>query len=411
MIETRAKAQELRNRLIDAVSYPSSQDTVYTGSSFFINLTSICPVACVHCMYSSNLTPKTVRDSFDKEELSEVIKFFNESQSEKLSISGGGEPFLKFNSIVRIVSQVKTPMIELLTSGNWAKTQARAASVFRTLSEAANQNPYAPKVSIRLSIDRYHIEAPRGVPLQNYANAARAWAEADRRIGLGYRSLNEDWNDVDVGLAQMLSASLVDINDWNRRIVLPDGTAIPFTYNVLRLSGAAAELKQRITPQKRAQDHYKTFEGKDGRLSLATMVNDSVNGKYIESSGLSITLDSDGQYWIFCGTAPDRKLRFGTLGFQESVRYFMRDPISQFLIEEGVWRLADLVRDVDPNLCDDVLAMNDTTFMVDELLKDADTRLKVTLSVLKEQQKRGTVRIIEPDALQAAKAALEGELA
>ncbi|MEV0740522.1 hypothetical protein AB0I51_32360 [Streptomyces sp. NPDC050549] len=82
--------KESRERVIKAVRHRGVA-VPDRGSSFFIHLSELCPVACEHCMYASDLTRKaTAKDSLSRPELDAAIDFINASCSEKLNITGAG---------------------------------------------------------------------------------------------------------------------------------------------------------------------------------------------------------------------------------------------------------------------------------------------------------------------------------
>jgi hypothetical protein len=351
-----------------------------TGSSFFIHLSELCPVACEHCMYSSDLEPKSVKDSLPPDELERAIGFINESCSQKLNITGGGEPFLKFASILRLLETVTVPRIEIVTAGYWAKYPRRASALIWRLDEARSRNPAAPDVLLRLSIDRYHLNAPRPVLMEHYGNVARAWAQVKPGFRLGFRSIQPDLGIVDRGLAEELSATVVEVNDWNRVLVLPSGEELPMTFNVFRRSGKAAELTDEHRDRSQTiREYYGPFETGEGRLTLATTVNDAIRGTYSASPGVAVTLNSDGTFWIFCGTSPDRRLTLGSHSFAAAVATFFQDPITHLLVDEGVWGLSDLVVELDPPAHLAAMAKNDVACLVEDLLVSPDVRLAVTL--------------------------------
>ncbi|GAB2891874.1 hypothetical protein GCM10027074_70090 [Streptomyces deserti] len=341
-------------------------------------------------MYASDLTRKSAKDSLSRQELDDAIDFINASRSEKLNITGGGEPFLKFHSILRLLERVDVPRIEIVTAGYWGKHDGRAERLLRQMDEALGRNPHTPEALLRLSIDRYHIEAPRPVRIPHYGNITRAWQKLRPRFLLGFRSIQPDMDTVDTTLAQEVGARVETVNDWNRRIVLPDGTAQPITFNVFRLSGKAAELRDDLLEGTRTmKEYYAPFESGTNRLTLATAVNDAIRGAYAPSPGAAVTLNSDGTFWIFAGTAPDRRLILDGQHFDEAMHHFFADPITRFLVDDGVWALADLVARLDPATHDAAMAKNDVASLVEDLLAPDDVRLAVTLLTAQRQIDQG----------------------
>lgn len=403
-----ADASQSRTQVLDAVRH-TRDDVPDRGSSFFIHLSELCPVACLHCMYSSDLHRKTAKDSLSPGELEATIDFINESRSEKLNITGGGEPFVKFASILRLLERVDVPRVEIVSAGHWGRSPQRARQLLSRMDEALARNPHKPRVLLRLSIDRYHIEAPRPVRIEYYGNITRAWQELKPAIELGFRSIQPDLGTVDRALAAQIGAELQAVDDWNSRILLPDGTALPITFNVFRLSGKAAELRDDLLDGTLTiREYYAPFETGPQRLTLATTVNDAIRGAYAASPGAAVTLNSDGTFWIFAGTAPDRRLLFDGQTFGEAMAHFFADPITHLLVDEGIWELAGLVAGLDPATHDAALAKNDVASLVEDLLAPQDVRLAVTLLATQRMLRDGKAEIEPSAAVHANLAAAVG---
>ncbi|MFI6285013.1 4Fe-4S cluster-binding domain-containing protein [Streptomyces sp. NPDC051018] len=359
------------------------------GSSFFIHLSELCPVACEHCMYSSDLERKSDKVALSRRELEDAIRFISESSSQKLNITGGGEPFLKFSSILRLLETVEVPRIEIVTAGHWAMSPKRTARMMRQIDEARSRNPVNPELLLRLSIDRYHLNAPRPVRIEHYGNVLRCWSESRPGFAVGLRSIQPDMGTVDRMIAKEVGAGVERVDDWNRLLVLPGGMTVPLTFNVFRRSGKALRLTEDHSgATKTIREYYGPFESRPGNLSLATAVNDAIRGEYTASTGVAVTLNSDGTFWIFCGTAPDRRLLLEKQSFAEAVAYFFEDPITHLLVDEGIWALSDLVMEMDPRTHAGALAKNDSASLVDDLLAPDDVRLAVTLIAAHRQVTR-----------------------
>ncbi|WP_283134702.1 radical SAM protein [Rhizohabitans arisaemae] len=385
------RPRESRERIITAMRhrlFPLPD----RGSSFFIHLSELCPVACEHCMYSSDLNRKSTKDSLSPDELDAAIGFIDESRSEKLNITGGGEPFLKFRSVLRLLERVNVPRIEIVTAGYWGTSEKRTERLLRRMDEALLRNPYRPVAMLRLSIDRYHIDAPRPVRIEHYGTITRVWRRLSPGFGLGFRSIQPDMDVVDKALAAELGATIEPVNEWNRSVVMDDGRVLPITFNVFRLSGKAAALRDDLSAESQTiKEYYAPYESGSNRLTLATKVNDAIRGTYAASTGVAVTMDSDGTFWIFGGTAPDRRLTFNGQSFTAAMTHFFADPITHLLVEEGLWYLADLVDILDPATHAAALGKNDVAALVEDLLAPEDVRLAVTLLAARWAVARGRV--------------------
>lgn len=391
------------------------------GSSFFVHPSELCPVACQHCMYASTMDAKSAQTSLSDMDIESVAAFIDDSRSQKLNISGGGEPFLRFSAIEKLVSSVNVPRIEIVTAGYWAKSQRRAAELLSLIDEARRRNPNDPDVLLRLSIDRYHLNAPRPVKIEHYANVVNAWRAGALGLRLGLRSIQPDIGVVDRDLASHLGADVEEIDGWNRNIVIGN-RQVPITFNVFRETGAAEDLPAEERARMRhasmtMEDYYSPFETGEHRLSLATAVNDAIRGRYTPDDGLAVTLNSDMRFWIFTGTAPDRYLHLAGQSFSEAVAYFFADPITHLLVNEGIWELADIVGQLDPVTQAAAMAKNDTASLVDDLLAQPETRAAVTFIALDRMRRAGlgdlrdnhTLRAVlnEQDMLRACRVGLE----
>lgn len=395
LVELFANPQDARADLIQRCRWTPGE-LPSTGSSFFIHLSELCPVACEHCMYSSDLERKSFKDSLEPGELETAIEFIDSSRSEKLNITGGGEPFLKVPSILRLLETVQVPRIELVTAGYWAKTEKAATRMIERLSAALSRNPNEPELMLRLSIDRYHINAPKPVLIEHYGNIVKAWSAEPRAMALGFRSIQPDRDHVDLLLAEEVGGEIVTVDDWNRRLVLPNGRSAPITFNVFRVSGKAVRLDERSELSARSKtirEYYGPFENRQGQLVLATSVNDAIRGRYSDTGGLAVTMNSDGRFWIFCGTAPDRQLMLGQQTFAEAIAYFFEDPLTRLLVDDGVWTLADIVADLDPATCLAAIAKNDMAALVDDLLVRPEVRLAATLIAVGRFVAEGRLRV------------------
>ena len=115
---------------------------------------------------------------------------------------------MRFSVIEKLVSSVDVPRIEIVTAGYWAKSQRRAAELISLVDAARLRNPHRPDVLLRLSIDSYHINAPRPVKLEHYANAVNAWRGLGTGIRFGLRSIQPDLDIVDQQLATTLGGTV-----------------------------------------------------------------------------------------------------------------------------------------------------------------------------------------------------------
>jgi len=177
---------------------------------------------------------------------------------------------------------------------------------------------------------------------------------------------------------------------------LPSGHAVPITFNVFRTTGSALMLGHDADALRAESmtidEYYRPFESNGHRLSLATAVNDAIRGEYRAGSGAALTMNSDRTLWIFCGTAPDHRLRYVGQSFTEAIQHFYADPITDLLVNDGVWALAALVEELQPAVAAAAVAKNDVASLVEDLLADPVTRAQVTLEAARRAVRAGRAR-------------------
>lgn len=145
----------------------------------------------------------------------------------------------------------------------------------------------------------------------------------------------------------------------------------------VRQGGRARRLQ--LEPSKTIREYYAPFETGGNRLSLATSVNDAIRGTYTDSGGAALAMNSDGTFWLFCGTAPDRRAMFANQTFADAMEFFFQDPITVLLVETGVWDLVGIVEQIAPQIAADAVAKNDVACLVEDLLADRHVLLAVSI--------------------------------
>jgi hypothetical protein len=365
----------------------------YRGAHFYVHLTGICDVACEHCMYSSDQSKRhSAGMRLDDNDIELVLQYISDSAPVKVTISGGGEPFLEMRNLLRLVEAAQCQYIELITAANWARHPETAGSILRRLGQVAHSNACSPRVLIRASIDQFHINAPNPVPLAAYVNFVNAWRESADALQIGFRGLLLRGDSSINRLADALGGTLQALDSWNYLIRLPDGVALPVTLNVLRFSGKGERYESSLAPDTvPLQQYFAAFEESPNRLLLGRAINDAIKGSYYPVDGLSITLDYNGALYIFTATAPDHRCNIRTHTFRDSVDWFYRDPITRILMTEGPYWLCDVMRDADYEIVARAIRANDVCSMVDTLLSGAVARGFVTAAALKALLSRGAI--------------------
>lgn len=124
-------------------------------------LTKLCPLNCEKCFFRSNMNHDGLKKEeyqFSDEGIDKLIKFINASNNGYLMLSGGGDPMVCVNHVVRIIRETVCRRIVIVTSGFWGKTEAMAHKnlelLYTAFTESTSDEPC--EVVVRLSVDSYH---------------------------------------------------------------------------------------------------------------------------------------------------------------------------------------------------------------------------------------------------------------
>nr|WP_281275020.1 hypothetical protein [Geomonas oryzae] len=378
------------------------------GAHFYVHLTRICDVVCDHCMYSSDGSNTSgARMRLEDVDIELALQYIIDSTPAKITISGGGEPFLELDSLLQLLQKAHCPYIEIDTAANWAGASEVTKRILKQICSASRRNPSSPRLIIRASIDKFHMTAFNPVPLEAYVNLVHAWLPFRDHIELGFRGLIlEDDRSVEA-LADALGGGISSRDSCNKVISLPGHVTLPVTFNVLRFTGKGSQLQKKLADRTLSlQQYFAPFEDSPERLVLSRAINDAVKAKYYPYDGVSITLDYDGSLHVFTATAPDRRCNIRTHTFAESLKWFYGDPITRVLLSEGPYWLCETLQPVAPSLVADALRRNDVCSLVETLLSDARICGFVTAIALKALINSGLAnpltRHVILDQLQAA---------
>jgi hypothetical protein len=151
----------------DLIQYNKSD---YLGKSMIcVFFTSYCGVGCPFCFFKSPYptADADIKSKFNREGLEKFINFANKANVGYLQISGGGEPFLEKEAILRCIEEVNAERIILVTSGMWAYDKNKAEEYLSEIEESIKKRKTKTRVSIRVSVSSSHSIKLKHFPLVN----------------------------------------------------------------------------------------------------------------------------------------------------------------------------------------------------------------------------------------------------
>lgn len=362
------RARDLRKAILAADTRFAA--TIPTRAShIYVHLTDVCDVACDHCMYAADASAATrAKPRLRGARLQAALAAIADSQPTKLTISGGGEPFLEFQSLLHTLRVAPSANLEIISAGRWARSPRQAATRVAALETARSANPQQPSLLLRVSADVFHTSAPNPVSIQDYAHIVDAWEAIGAPYGLGFRGVLLDGDTTIRDLATLLRATLESRDSWNAVLRLESGRQVPVTYNVLRFSGGGERYTQLRSKTRPMTDYYAPFMEAPGTLTLGRMINDAINRTYTPDDGLAVTIDPDGTCFLFTASAPDWRCDTTGKHFGQIVAHFAKDPLTHYLVAFGVMKLVEAISQFAPDHVARALDSNDMTKTVTTLL-------------------------------------------
>lgn len=162
-----------------------------------IFLTKLCPVGCPFCFFRSN--KQSNYSIIEEQEYSldgenKLVSVLNGLNLETLEISGGGEPFEKFETILKLLQNVVANNIILVTSGYWATNLKMAGKFLEKIYNALLHNKNKPKLFLRLSIDKFHLA---NIKVENILNIIKVFEikyKNSKQFFLHFHTLKKDFS-------------------------------------------------------------------------------------------------------------------------------------------------------------------------------------------------------------------------
>lgn len=358
-----------------------------TSSHIYVHLTDSCSVECPHCMYASryHAEPQAIKGRL----LERLLKYLREASPEKLTISGGGEPFEEGESLLAILRNTHGMGIEIDTSAVWAKDNQVVRHVLDDLNDAALES--GSHIVLRLSVDSFHISTNR-VSLQAYARVVNQWLIMGiSHVDVALRGLALEGDRTLERFAELLGSRLEMTSAYHGQIRV-QGKVIPVAKNVMRFSGRGVRYRDSLavgTPS--VNEYYSAYLDKDVRLGL--VVNDAVGDSYRQVGLPAVTVNYDGSAYIFSSTPPDRRPNIADFDYSDSLRFLLQDPIVVYLLLHPLDDFLKLASSIDSKHVLRCVAENDYCLIIEKLLSDDLLEALVSAECLLHLLKEGSITL------------------
>lgn len=237
---------ECRGELIAALSKYTEHGPV-TGSTCYVWPSSECPVGCGHCNYAAPMSLTRLSRYGVARDPGPVLRLMNGMGLWKAVLSGGGEPMVEPEFSEAFVSRIDSPNleeIELITSAHFAADEEEARRRVRSLVNAwRTRSPELARANftIRIGLDWFHAQR---IGVEPAARVIRLLGENDLRdVGCYIRSVLLDGDTTTEDLAKALGGQVTEMDDYQRKILLPDGRTILVYFKNLIVEGRMNQRK------------------------------------------------------------------------------------------------------------------------------------------------------------------------
>lgn len=393
--------QVYRNLLLEKKLIQGEQKE-YTGKTFIcVSLTRFCPVGCKFCFFKSGPMFKqpTKADILTEEGIDKFIQFSNDINLGYLLVSGGGEPMMEKNAILRIIEEVESERIVLVTSAFWAKNKDNAKRYLDSICERLKKRKSPTSVTVRVSIDEGHQETLGLDPIINLINLFYSTYRTIDGLDLQIHSLNDD------PTISKLVETLADKYKINRHVVsnkrisdgmhalkiVPKQEIISFNdfdvkigYAKIFYSNLRVDLKNDVS--KNIDVYQKDlYESEDGNSSVVTNTQGN--------PGLDFWVNYNGNVTTWGNQYLDNLFNLYTDDAKTIIEESLSDPAALAFIEKGADYRDRIISEVNDIAVKRSKAVNIRDYTGALMFDEERTRLYFTIRALQDYVLEGRINM------------------
>ena len=390
--------QLFRDLILKHVHIAADRKQFAAKAFICVSFTRFCPVGCPFCFFSSApaLKEKSISDAFTEEGLERFIQFANDCNLGYLLVSGGGEPFMEKNCVLKVVEEVISDKIVLVTSANWAKSKAAAATYVKQIYEAFKKRKTPTNLVVRVSIDEEHAK----VGLEPVYHLIHLFEELylnESHFKLQFHTLFDD-PCIDKLLGQ-LSGKIVASQDHKRKsdaetilkvnpaekvIQLASGLSIKVGYAKRFYSNIKIDLNDPTAIERNlATFEWDITESEENNSSVVT----NMDGK----KGLDFWVNFNGNVTTWGNQVPDNIFNLYEDSYVKVVNATFEDPLSLSYLEKGTPYRDRIVNEVNPKAVIRARATNIRDYTGAIICEEEKTRLYLSLRIIQDYIKEGRI--------------------
>lgn len=401
------RTELLKHKLInmDKIKKPDGKSLICV---FF---TAFCGVGCPFCFFHSPTAKKSrskfedLENHFSSEAVDKFIKFANDANVGYLQISGGGEPFLEFDAILKCIENIASERIILVTSGSWAYNKVKAENYLNKLYEATVKNMSKPRVTIRMSISEYHSIKLNEKPMVNLINIFEKKYRNHNNFTLQLKTFEND--------ETLINTLNLYYPDYKLELLANNGTddekhikVMPWKYNLKLKSGyelivgKSRIFNSNLRPNMHDIETIKNSENiYDTDLKLSQDDNAAIIHNRDGSDGLDWIVEYNGNVCTWQNRVQDNLLNIYEDSYSSVYHNTINDLLTYSYIDKGSSYREKILNEISPKTVSLMKAVNIRDYAGTLAFKDEKIRLYYNIRVIQDYLNEGKINLNEVEKL------------
>lgn len=364
-------------------------------------LTRLCFAGCPGCFFYSTMdvdgNELTEEYQFSSEGLNHLINFINDANTGYLLLAGGGEPMMRSDLIENLVSSVNSSHIVIVTNGYFGKTYDSAKRILKSIYDKKKKNS---KVTIRLSIDSFHI---RSIGMETFKNIINVFHNEYRDCDDFILRIHTMQNDnVIENLANEINASMIydDIEYGSDnpdilklmpnqgKLLLKDGYQI----KVGIAKVFHANLKKDLRNYK-SSDIQRSIDIFEEDLYSSEYGNPSIVANGDGSIGFDIFINYNGNAMPWQGQILESISNIYRDNFSSYLYNVLSNPLTFYYIHKGSKQRDSIIEEVSPETIRKGKALNLRDYYSQIILEESKIKLYYLIRVIQNLISEGILSI------------------
>ena len=378
----------------------------YTGKSLvLVMFTSVCDVGCPFCCFKalSSASKKNIKNQFTPEGVDKFIEFANKANVGYLQISGGGEPFLEKEALLKSVEKINADRIVLVTGGLWAYNREKAEKYLEEIENAIKKRKKKARISIRLSVSECHSIKLKHHPLENLINIFESKYRDNKNFTLQIKTFKEDKtlenNLKTMGRKYKIEKlqpnksdddKMIKIMPWKSKLILDSGFEI--------VIGLSRVFYPTFRPNLHSEETIKKMvELYDVDLDKSQNYFPSRAYNSEGGFGLDWLVEYNGNISTWQNSIQDDELNIYEDNYETALNHTLKNLITRAFIDNGSKYREKIVSEISPKTVKLMKANGIRDYASALLFADAKIRLYAYIRILQDYINRGLVneRLIE----------------